>query len=76
MGINAYIPRTTRFVISVRANARHIVASSNITGSSGITFASQTFAEDTIHVAGQVDAFRHTPGRTQTDDAVQTHFLG
>jgi outer membrane receptor for ferrienterochelin and colicin len=42
VGVNAHIPRPARFVIGVRASARHIVASFDITGCLGNLYAGDT----------------------------------
>lgn len=74
MRINAHEPRPARFVIGVRASARHIVPGYNIARGLGIAFTPQTFVEDVIHAASQADIFRHIPGRAQADDAVRADF--
>lgn len=61
MRINAHEPRPARFVIGVRASARHIVPGYNIARGLGIAFTPQTFVEDVIHAASQADIFRHIP---------------
>lgn len=55
MGINAHIPRTPRFVIGVRASARHISASLRIPDGLRVTFTPQTFVKEVIHATGQAD---------------------
>lgn len=55
MGINAHIPRTPRFVIGVRASARHISASLSIPDGLRVTFTPQTFVKEVIHATGQAD---------------------
>lgn len=70
MGINAHIPRTPRFVIGVRASARHISASLRIPDGLRVTFTPQTFVKEVIHAAGQADIFGHVPGRAQANNTV------
>lgn len=57
VGVYAHEPRPARFVIGIRASARHIVPGYNIARGLGITFTPQTFVEDVIHAAGQADVF-------------------
>lgn len=70
MGINAHIPRTSRFVIGVRASARHISASLSIPDGLRVTFTPQTFVKEVIHATGQADIFGHVPGRAQANNTV------
>lgn len=67
MGINAHIPRTSRFVIGVRASTRHIGASLRIPDGLRVTFTPQTFVKEVIHATGQADIFGHVPGRAQAN---------
>lgn len=70
MGINAHIPRTSRFVIGVRASTRHISASLRIPDGLRVTFTPQTFVKEVIHATGQADIFGHVPGRAQANNTV------
>ena len=70
MGINAHIPRTSRFVIGVRASTRHIGASLRIPDGLRVTFTPQTFVKEVIHATGQADIFGHVPGRAQANNTV------